>query len=191
MLVHLRRAIVVSIVMIVLCLVYTYVETGIGQLFFRYQADGSLIKEGNTIIASANIGQSWTGPKWFQGRDDPDNPASSGPTNYGPRSEQLYEQVVQESALLRKEGITPTNDLVTGSGSGLDPDITPFDACDQVNAVAKANNIPVPELNALVAKYSAPAYLGFFGSPYVNVFSINLALHDHVYASLTPLATCP
>ncbi|MFZ0170560.1 MAG: K(+)-transporting ATPase subunit C [Acidimicrobiales bacterium] len=191
MLVHLRRAIVVSIVLIVLCIVYTYVETGIGQLFFRYQADGSLVKQGNTVIASANIGQSWTGPQWFQGRDDPDNPAASGGTQYGPRSEQLYDQVLKQSALLRKEGITPTNDLVTGSGSGIDTDITPADACAQVNAVAKANNIPVPELNALVAKYSAPAYLGFFGSPYVNVFSINLALHDHVYTSLTPRATCP
>jgi K+-transporting ATPase ATPase C chain len=191
MLVHLRRAIVVSVVMIVLCLVYTGVETLIGQVAFNYQANGSLIKQGNTVIASANIGQSWTGPKWFQGRDDADDPAASGPTSYGPRSEQLYEQVIKQSALLRKEGITPTNDLVTGSGSGIDPDITPADACAQVNAVAKANNIPVPELNALVAKYSAPAYLGFFGSPYVNVFSINLALHDHVYASLTPRSTCP
>ncbi|MGO8877273.1 MAG: K(+)-transporting ATPase subunit C [Acidimicrobiales bacterium] len=182
MLVHLRRAVAVSIVLIVLCLVYTFVETGIGQLFFSYQANGSLIKEGNTVIASANIGQSWTGPKWFQGRDDPDNPASSGATNYGPRSEQLYEQVLQAEATLKKEGITPTNGLVTGSGSGIDPDISPADAMAQVNAVAKANNLPVSEVTDLVQKYSAPVYLGIFGSPYVNVLSLNMALAKLVAA---------
>jgi K+-transporting ATPase ATPase C chain len=176
MLVQLRRAVAVSIVLIVLCLVYTGVETLIGQVAFSYQANGSLIKQGNTVIGSALIGQSWTGPKWFQGRDDPDDPAASGPTSYGPRSEQLYLQVRQESALLEKEGITPTNGLVTGSGSGIDPDISPADASAQVNAVAKANNLPVSEVSALVAKYSAGRYLGFFGAPYVNVLSLNMAL---------------
>jgi K+-transporting ATPase ATPase C chain len=176
MLVHLRRAIAVSVVLIVLCLVYTGVETLIGQVAFSYQANGSLIKQGNTVIGSALIGQTWTGPKWFQGRDDQDNPAASGPTSYGPRSEQLYTQVVQESAQLRKDGITPTNGLVTGSGSGIDPDISPADAYTQVNAVAKANNLPVSEVKALVAKYSAPVYDGVFGSPYVNVLSLNMAL---------------
>jgi len=182
MLVHLRRAVVVSVVMIVLCIAYTYLETGIGHVFFRYQADGSLVKEGNTVVASANIGQLWTGPKWFQGRDDPFNPAASGGTQYGPRSEQLYEQVIQAEATLKKEGITPTNGLVTGSGSGMDPDISPADAYAQVNAVATANNLPVAEVTALVAKYSAPVYLGIFGSPYVNVFSLNVALHELVVA---------
>ncbi|MGC9962652.1 MAG: K(+)-transporting ATPase subunit C [Acidimicrobiales bacterium] len=176
MLVHLRRAVVLSVVMIVLCLVYTGVETAIGQVAFKYQANGSLIKQGNTVIGSALIGQSWTGPKWFQGRDDSFDAAASGPTSYGPRSEQLYEQVVQAEANLKKEGITPTNGLVTGSGSGIDPDISPADALAQVNAVAKANNLPVSTVKALVEKYSAPVYLGIFGSPYVNVMSLNMAL---------------
>jgi K+-transporting ATPase ATPase C chain len=176
MLVNLRRAIALSVVLIVLCLVYTGVETVIGQVAFSHQANGSLIKQGSTVIGSSLIGQSWTGPKWFQGRDDPDDPAASGPTSYGPRSEQLYEQVVKQSALLRKEGITPTNGLVTGSGSGIDPDISPADAYAQVNAVAKANSLPVAEVKALVVKYSAPVYLGVFGSPYVNVLSLNMAL---------------
>jgi K+-transporting ATPase ATPase C chain len=130
------------------------------------------------VIGSANIGQTWTGPKWFQGRLDADNPLESGPTNYGPRSEQLYAQVRQEMAVLRKEGITPTNGLVTGSGSGLDPDISPADALTQVNAVAKANGLPPSEVRALVTKYSAPVYLGIFGSPYVNVLSLNMALAE-------------
>jgi K+-transporting ATPase ATPase C chain len=176
MLVQLRRAVAVSAVLIVLCLVYTGVETLIGQVAFNYQANGSLIKQGNTVIGSTLIGQSWTGPKWFQGRDDPDNPAASGPTSYGPRSEQLYDQVRQEIAVLKKEGITPTNGLVTGSGSGIDPDISPADAMAQVNSVAKANNLPGSEVKTLVEKYSAPVYLGVFGSPYVNVLSLNMAL---------------
>jgi potassium-transporting ATPase KdpC subunit len=176
MLVHLRRAIGVSIVLIVLCLVYTGVETAIGQIAFKHQANGSLIKQGNTVIGSSLIGQQWTGPKWFQGRDDPDDPAESGPTAYGPRSEQLYLQVRQEIALLKKEGITATNGLVTGSGSGIDPDISPADAYAQVRAVAAANRLPVAEVRALVAKYSAPVYFGVFGSPYVNVLSLNMAL---------------
>jgi K+-transporting ATPase ATPase C chain len=176
MLVQLRRAVAVSVVLIVLCLVYTGVETAIGQVAFNHQANGSLSKEGYTVIGSSLIGQQWKGPKWFQGRDDPDNPASSGPTAYGPRSEQLYDQVLQQIKLLKSEGITPTNGLVTGSGSGIDPDISPVDAYAQVSAVARANHLPVSEVRALVAKYSAPVYLGVFGSPYVNVLSLNMAL---------------
>jgi potassium-transporting ATPase KdpC subunit len=168
---NLRRAVALSVVMIVLCLVYTYAETGIAQVFFRHQADGSL-----TLYGSTEIGQSWTGPKWFQGRDDPYNPEASGPTNYGPRSEQLYQQVQKQIATLRKEGIQPTNGLVTGSGSGLDPYISPADAYAQASAVAKANHLSVSEVKALIAKNVAPTYFGIFGAPYVNVLDLNVAL---------------
>jgi potassium-transporting ATPase KdpC subunit len=171
MLVNLRRAAALSLVLIVLCLVYTGVETVIGQVFFRSQADGSLTKYGSTEIA-----QTWTGPKWFQGRDDSPDPQESGPTNYGPRSVQLYDQVKTRAAQLEKEGITPTNGLVTGSGSGLDPDIAPADAYAQVDAVATANGLPVSEVKALVASNVAGAYFGVFGSPYVNVLALNVAL---------------
>lgn len=185
MLVHLRRSIVLSVMLIVLCLVYTGVETLVGQGIFSWQANGSLVKQGNTVVGSALVGQQWTGPKWFQGRDDPDNPSASGPTNYGPRSEQLYQQVLTEEKLLEKEGIKPTNGLVTGSGSGIDPDISPADAEAQVNAVAKANHLPVSEVRALVAKYSAGAYDGVFGAPYVSVLSLNMALSKLVASSAT------
>ena len=168
---NLRRAVALSIVLIVLCLVYTYVETGVAQVFFRHQADGSL-----TAYGSTEIGQAWTGPKWFQGRDDSYTPQASGPTNYGPRSEQLYEQVQKQIATLRKEGIEPTNGLVTGSGSGLDPYISPDDAYAQASAVAKANDLPVSEVDSLIAKNVAPTYFGIFGSPYVNVLDLNVAL---------------
>jgi potassium-transporting ATPase KdpC subunit len=168
---NLRRAVALSVVLVVMCLVYMYVETGIAQVLFRHQADGSL-----TAYGSTEIGQTWTGPKWFQGRDDPYNPEESGPTNYGPRSEQLYQQVQKQIATLRKEGIDPTNGLVTGSGSGLDPYISPADAYTQASAVAKANSLPVSEVDSLIAKNVAPTYFGIFGAPYVDVLDLNVAL---------------
>ena len=79
-------------------------------------------------------------------------------------------------AQLQKEGITPTNGLVTGSGSGLDPDIAPADAYAQVDAVAKANGLPVSEVHNLVASQVTGRYLGIFGAPYVNVLLLNEAL---------------
>ncbi len=170
---NLRRAVALSVVLIVLCIVYTYVETGIAQVFFKHQADGSLTQYGST-----SIGQTWTGPKWFQGRLDEDNPQESGPTNYGPRSLQLYDQVKAAEKTLEKEGITPTNGLVTGSGSGLDPDISPADAYAQAGAVSKANNISVSTIDALIAKNVAPTYFGIFGAPYVNVLDLNVALYQ-------------
>ena len=175
MLAHLRRSVALTVVLVVVCLVYMYVETGIGQAFFKSQADGSLTKYGST-----EIGQLWTGPKWFQGRLDSFNPASSGPTSYGPRSRQLYKQVKTEIAALEKEGITPTNGLVTGSGSGIDPDIAPADAYAQVNAVATANGLPAAEVRNLVTANIAPVYLGIFGAPYVNVLQLNEALSQLV-----------
>ncbi len=171
MLANLRRALALSVLLIVLCLVYTFVEVGVGQVFFSHQADGSMTKYGSTEIA-----QAWSGPKWFQGRNETPDPAESGPTNLGPRSEVLVQQVEARVAQLKKEGITPTNDLVTGSGSGLDPDITPDDAYAQVDAVARANHLPVAEVHRLVQEKAAGAYLGFFGSPYVNVLALNEAL---------------
>jgi len=171
LLLNLRRAVALSVVMIVLCVAYTFVETGIGQVFFKHQANGSLTSYGST-----EIGQAWTGPKWFQGRNDSPDPLASGATNYGPRSQQLYQQVQQRIAQLKKQGITPTNGLVTGSGSGLDPDIAPADAYAQVNAVARANGLSVSVVHALVSKEVVGAYLGIFGSPYVNVLALNEAL---------------
>jgi K+-transporting ATPase ATPase C chain len=168
---NLRRALAMSLVLVILCLVYTFVETGIAQVFFKSQANGSMTKYGST-----EVGQSWTGPKWFQGRNDSPNPAASGPTNYGPRSSLLYNQVKKAATTLEREGIQPTNGLVTGSGSGLDPDIAPTDAYAQVDAVAKANRLSDAAVRQLVASNVAPVYLGVFGAPYVNVLNLNLGL---------------
>lgn len=172
MLVHLRRSVIVSILLFVVCgLAYPLLETGIAQVVFPHQAGGSLTSNGSTLI-----GQSWTGPKWFQGRPDPDNPMASGASNLGPRSKVLVEDVRKQIALLKKEGITPTNDLVTTSGSFLDPDITPADAYAQASAVAKADKLPIAKVKELIAGQVQGAELGFLGQAYVNVLQLNEAL---------------
>jgi potassium-transporting ATPase KdpC subunit len=172
MLPSLRPAILVSLVFLVLLgLAYPLAETGIGQAFFSRQANGSLSSNG-----SALVGQTWTGPRWFQGRPDADNPMASGGTNLGPRSEVLVQDVSKQIALLRREGITPTPDLVTTSGSGVDPDISAADAYAQVNAVARARGLPVTALRRLVAANIEQPELGFLGSAYINVLQLNESL---------------
>ena len=169
---NLRRGFLVTVVFFVLLgLAYPLAETGIGQAFFSHQANGSLTANGSTLI-----GQTWSGPKWFQGRPDADNPMATGGTNLGPRSKTLVEDTKKEVAALEKEGINPTPDLVTTSGSGVDPDIAPVDAYAQVDAVAKARGLPVATVRHLVATHIHPAELGFLGSPYIDVLQLNEAL---------------
>jgi K+-transporting ATPase ATPase C chain len=177
MLVHIRRAIVASIVLFLVCgLAYPFLMTGISQLLFKNQANGSLVTVNSKVIGSSLIGQSWPGPTWFQGRPDPDNPMASGSQNFGPKSKLLLKFAHSEYLALLHEGITPTNDLVTGSGSELDPDIAPADAYTQVNAVAAANHLSVATVRRLVATHISGAEWGFLGSPYVDVLELNLAL---------------
>jgi potassium-transporting ATPase KdpC subunit len=168
----LRPAILVSLIFLVLLgLAYPLAETGIGQAFFSHQADGSLTSNGSTLV-----GQTWTGPKWFQGRPDSDDPMATGGTNLGPRSEVLVQDVRKQIAALRKEGITPTPDLVTTSGSGVDPDIAPADAYAQVSAVARARDLSTAAVRRLVAEHIVQPEFGFFGSAYINVLQLNEAL---------------
>ncbi len=168
----LRPAILVSLIMLVLLgLAYPLAETGIAQAFFSHQANGSLTADGSTLV-----GQTWAGPRWFQGRPDADDPMATGGTNLGPRSDVLVQDVRKQVALLRKEGITPTPDLVTTSGSGVDPDISPADAYAQVNAVARARGLPAALVRRLVADHIVQPQLGFLGAAYVNVLQLNLAL---------------
>jgi potassium-transporting ATPase KdpC subunit len=172
MLVSLRRAILVSVFFLVLLgLAYPLAETGLGQALFSHQANGSLNRNGSLLV-----GQTWTGPRWFQGRPDADNPMATGGTNLGPRSSTLVTDVRQQIAKLKREGITPTADLVTTSGSGVDPDIAPAGAYAQASAVAKARGLPVATVRHLVAAQTHGAQFGFLGSPYVNVLQLNLAL---------------
>jgi potassium-transporting ATPase KdpC subunit len=168
----LRPAIGLTIFFFVLLgLAYPLAETGIGQALFSHQANGSLTANGSTLV-----GQTWHGPRWFQGRPDADNPMSTGGTNLGPRSRELVAAVAQQVTLLRKEGITPTPDLVTTSGSGVDPDISPADAYAQVTAVAKARGLPVATVRELIGTHIQQPQFGFLGSQYINVLQLNEAL---------------
>ena len=179
MLLHLRRSLVASLIFLVLCgLAYPLAGTGLSQLLFEHQADGSLTPYGSTLI-----GQSWSGPRWFQGRPDgtvitkgPGGVLVSGTNQPGPRSRALEKFVVAQAAKLKKEGIVPTNDLVTTSGSLVDPDISPTDAYSQVDAVAAARHIPASTLRRLVASQVRGPQLGFLGADYVDVLELDIAL---------------
>jgi potassium-transporting ATPase KdpC subunit len=172
MLAHLRPALGVSAIFFVLLgLLYPLAETGIGQAFFSHQANGSLTANGSMLV-----GQSWTSPRWFVGRPDGDNPMATGGTNLGPRSKVLLKDIQAQISTLRREGITPTADLVTTSGSGVDPDISPADAYAQVETVASARHLPVSEVRNLVAAQIEQPELGFLGAEYINVLQLNQAL---------------
>jgi potassium-transporting ATPase KdpC subunit len=170
----LGRSLGISVLFFVLLgLAYPLVETGIGQAFFNHQANGSLTADGSTLV-----GQQWQGPTWFQGRPDADNPMATGGTNLGPRSRELVASVRQLEAKLRKEGITPTPDLVTSSGSGVDPDISPDDAYAQVNAVAHARGLSPSAVRSLVADEIQQPEFGFLGSSYIDVLQLNERLAE-------------
>jgi potassium-transporting ATPase KdpC subunit len=172
MLANLRCAVLISAVFLVLLgLAYPLAETGIGQALFNHQANGSLTANGSTLV-----GQNWTSPRWFVGRPDADNPMATGGTNLGPRSKVLVQDVAAQVSKLKKEGITPTPDLVTTSGSGVDPDISPADAYAQVNAVARARGLSVAQVTRLVNENIQPPELGFLGSSFINVLQLNEAL---------------
>jgi K+-transporting ATPase ATPase C chain len=183
MLVHLRRSIVLSLLfLVVLGLAYPLAGTGLSQLLFRHQADGSLTADGSTLV-----GQQWTGPQWFHGRPSatvdgstgqpkPYDAMDSGASSLGPRSRTLETTVARRAAALRRAGITPTEGLVTSSGSGLDPDLSPADADAQAAAVAAARHLPLTEVRHLVAAHVQQPELGFLGEPVVNVLLLNQAL---------------
>jgi K+-transporting ATPase ATPase C chain len=168
-----RAALLTAIFFVLLGLAYPLAATGIGQAFFSRQANGSLTKNG-----SSPVGQSWTGPGWFHGRPDADNPMATGGTNLGPRSKALVKSATGQIAALKKAGTTPTPDLVTTSGSGVDPDISPADAYAQVAMVAKARGLPVSRVRQLVASQVQPPQFGFLGSSYIDVLQLNEALQS-------------
>jgi potassium-transporting ATPase KdpC subunit len=171
--------------MILLGVGYPLAITGISQLIFPRQANGSLITKGNQVIGSELIGQNFTKPEYFQPRpsaagSDGYDPTASGGYNYGPTNQKLIDRVKASVAKFHKDnpdyqGPIPA-DLLTGSGSGLDPDISPASAQVQEARVAKARGISQDQLNQLVAQYTKSPDLGLLGEPRVNVLQLNLAL---------------
>jgi len=191
MYVHLRR----SLIMATICLVffgfaYAFVGTGLAQLLFPHQANGSLSASGSTLI-----GQNWSSSKWFHGRPDDtgpyaanaakgiaggDNPLSangvsgqSGGTNLGPRSATLLANTKALVAYWHARGVNPTPDLVTTSASGYDPDVSPLDATVQIPMVARATGVSPSALRGLIARVTHGPQFGFLGASYVNVLELN------------------
>ncbi len=172
MLLLLRRAIVLALAMLVICgLAYPLAEVAIAQAFFPFQADGSLTAEGSLLI-----GQPWRGPRWFQGRPDRDDPLATGETNLGPRSLVLVQQTRALLAAWEREGVRPTEELITTSASGVDPDISPASALVQVPVVARATGVPAAVLRRLVERVASGPAAWVCGERVVDVLELNVAL---------------
>jgi potassium-transporting ATPase KdpC subunit len=203
MLAHLRRSVILCVVILALTFAFAYAGTGISQLFFQHQADGSITANGSTLI-----GQNWSDTKCpghalgscvFQGRPDDlgpyasatlspaehpgDDPlvangadGESGATNLGPRSQELLTYTKELVAYWHKRGVDPTPDLVTTSGSGYDPDISAQDAVVQIPMVSAATGLSRSVLTRLINRETMGAELGFLGTSYIDVLQLNEAL---------------
>jgi K+-transporting ATPase ATPase C chain len=165
--------------------VYPLAVTGIAQAIFPFEANGSIIKKNGRPVGSALIGQQFDDPKYFWGRPSattpyPYNGASSGGSNTGPGNPDLLKSVGSRVRALKaadpkNETAIPV-DLVTASGSGLDPDISPAAAEYQAGRVAEARGLDISAVRALIAGHTQGRWLGLLGEPVVNVLELNLAV---------------
>jgi K+-transporting ATPase ATPase C chain len=195
MLREIRPAIVLVVALTLITgLIYPLAMTGIAEVIFPRQAQGSLIERDGKVVGSALIGQLFTSDKYFRGRpsatntpdpkdssktiDAPYNAANSSGSNLGPTNQALKDRVAKAVTDLKAENpSTPVPiDLVTTSGSGLDPDVSPDAALFQVPRVAKARNMSEESLRTLVAAHTEGRLFGLIGEPRVNVLQLNLAL---------------
>jgi K+-transporting ATPase KdpC subunit len=167
--------------------IYPLVVTGVAQLVFPHQANGSLIVANGQTVGSDLIGQQFDDPRYFWGRLSatgpyPYNAAASSGSNLGPSNPTLMEAVQERIAALKAADPTNTQpipvDLVTASGSGLDPDISVAAALYQVPRVARERNMSEADVRALITKVTEGRQFGFLGEPRVNVLKLNLALDE-------------
>lgn len=168
-------------------LVYPGVVTGLCQILFPRQANGSLIVREGHIIGSELLGQNFTRPEYFQPRpsaagSDGYDASSSGGSNFGPTSQKLVDRVKVSVDKFRKENPDFSDpipaDLLTTSASGLDPHLSPAAAQAQVSRIAGARGVDVGQIGQLVAQFTAERDWGFLGEPRVNVLRLNLALDE-------------
>ena len=195
MLREIRPALVVLVALTLLCgLVYPLAVTGVAQVLFPYQANGSMIERDGHVVGSELIGQAFGTDKYFHGRPSattapdpndstktvaaPYNALNSGGSNLGPSNKSLIDRVTGDMDALKKENPSEPvpADLVTTSASGLDPQISPQAALFQVPRIAKARNLPEDRLRQLVASHTEGRLFGLLGEPRVNVLLLNLAL---------------
>lgn len=182
---NLRIAILMTLVTTVIFgLLYPLAVTGLSQLFFPAQANGSLVQQNGKLLGSRLIGQPFSADWYFHPRPsaagngyDP-VAASGGASNLGPTNKQLTDRVKADVAKLRAENPNASIpvDLVTTSGSGLDPDISPAAAEFQISRVSKARHMSESGLRLLVAQHTTGRQFGLFGEPRVNVLELNLDL---------------
>lgn len=174
-----------AVLTLVCCVLYPYAITGIGQVAFAHQAEGSLVMHGGQPVGSTLIGQAFTSPKYFWGRPSatspmPNNASASSGSNLGPTNPAQIDTVKGRIEALK--AADPSNtlpipvDLVTASASGLDPEISVAGAYYQAVRIARERRITVEEVHAVIDKNNVPRYLGFLGEPRVNVLALNLAL---------------
>ena len=201
MLKQMRPAIVFIVALTLITgLVYPLVMTGIAGVVFASRSQGSLIERDGTVVGSELIGQQFTSDKYFHGRpsatntpdpndatktvDAPYNAANSGGSNLGPTNQALIDRVKADLEKLKEENPSPSVpiDLVTSSGGGLDPHISPAAALFQVPRVAKARSMPEDRVRQLVEDHVEGRFLGLLGEPRVNVLLLNLTL-DRVAAA--------
>lgn len=195
MLREIRPAILILVLLTLITgLAYPLAMTAIAGVLFPKQAEGSLIERDSKVIGSALIGQEFKDDKYFHGRPSatsapdpadstktvsaPYNAANSGGSNLGPTSKALNDRIKEDVEKLKAENATASVpvDLVTTSGSGLDPDISPEAALFQVPRIAKARNMPEELVRQLVIVNTQGRLAGLLGEPRVNVLALNLAL---------------
>lgn len=164
---------------------YPALVTGIAQLLFKSEANGSLIVRDGKVVGSTLIGQPFSDPKYFWGRPSatapmPYNAAASGGSNLGPLNPALEDAVKARIEALKAADPTQTApipvDLVTASGSGLDPHLSPAAAGWQAQRIARLRSLPITEVQKLIDAHTEGRQFGFFGEPRVNVLLLNLAL---------------